>query len=194
MRVVGLDLSLTSTGVATAHDSTRIRPPAAFAPAELGPLSTIHRIRHIAAKVGKAVADADLVILESLFPSTMPGTMERVGLFWRVLDTVLVQAPYAGVATIHPVTLKVYATGSGRADKPAMVAAARHHFGGRIGGDDEADAAFCAAIGHAAIGRPILILASPEQREAVTKLLWVRPYDAGAAQLRHAERALGGRR
>ena len=194
MRVVGLDLSLTSTGVATSHDTARIRPPAAFAPAELGPESTIHRIRHIAARVGKAVADADVVVLESLFPSTMPGTMERIGLFWRVLDVVLVQAPYAGVATIHPVSLKVFATGRGNADKPAMVDAARHHFGNRIGGDDEADAAWCAAIGHAAIGQPILQLLTREQRDAVGKVLWVRPYDAGAAQLRAAERALGGRR
>jgi Holliday junction resolvasome RuvABC endonuclease subunit len=44
------------------------------------------------------------------------------------------------VRTFQPTTIKAYATGSGRAKKPQMIASLKTHFGIEIDSDDEADA------------------------------------------------------
>ena len=74
---------------------------------------------------------------------------------------------------VHPGTLKVYATGSGRSNKAAMLTAARGRLGDHVPvtNFDEADAAWLVAAALHHYGRPLW---SPplKNREAVAKTPW----------------------
>jgi Holliday junction resolvasome RuvABC endonuclease subunit len=58
---------------------------------------------------------------------------------------------------VHPLTLKVYATGNGRSNKTAMVTAARGRLGEHfhVSNDNEADAAWLCALALHRYGRPL---------------------------------------
>jgi len=64
------------------------------------------------------------------------------------------------IVYVHPATLKVYATGNGRASKSAMVAAARGRLGEHlhVSNEDEADAAWLLAMTLHHYGRPLCAL------------------------------------
>lgn len=189
MKIVGVDLSLTSTGLATSGDSHRIETTNAW------PITL--RQNHIALKVAKACADADAVVLEVLPPANkMRFTAlysERAGLYWMVRAKLEEQLPSrAGLGLLDVKNLKLYATGDGGADKAKVVEAARWHWGNYLS-DDEADAKWLAAVGHHVLGDPIAAL-PPEHTRALSALTWIRPPDPAAIRLRQARRALGAAR
>jgi crossover junction endodeoxyribonuclease RuvC len=74
---------------------------------------------------------------------------------------------------VHPSTLKVYATGNGRANKAAMKAAALGRLGTHthVANDDEADALWLAAIALDHYGRPLCGMPA-KHRAAVGKPPW----------------------
>jgi len=77
------------------------------------------------------------------------------------------------VAAVHPGTLKVYATGNGRASKQDMVVAARGRLGAHlfVANDDEADAAWLLALALEHYGQPLCPLPR-KNRTAVAKPKW----------------------
>lgn len=187
LRVVGLDISLTSTGVATDRWCDRIVTSSDW--------PTLRRLRTIRKGVGERVRGADAVVLEGLAYAAVGGKHhERSALWWLIverLDATLDAG--VGIAAIPPASLKVYATGNGRADKAEVIQAARWHFGDRVSGPDEADATWLAAAGHAALGQPVVAL-PVEHTRALTALTWIRPCDAAERRLQAARRALGAPR
>jgi len=74
---------------------------------------------------------------------------------------------------VHPGTLKVYATGRGRASKQDMLVAARGRLGNHLHAatDDEADAAWLLAIAMEHYGQPLCSLPR-KNRTAVAKPKW----------------------
>jgi Holliday junction resolvasome RuvABC endonuclease subunit len=166
-RVVGLDLSLTSTGVAHI-DGT----PACIS---VDDLEGMDRIGFITERLGPAVkADTELVMIEA--PVFVPAHISSARETMYLNGIVREHLWRAGVAylDVAPGTLKVYATGDGKANKTAMVVAARDRLGYEGKNDDEADALWLRALGWGLLGVPLVELPKTHTR-ALDKLRKARP-------------------
>lgn len=167
--VVGLDLSLRRTGVATATSARLLIPPAQ--------LAGFARLRWIRAQVLGACLTADHVVVEGLsYGSHTPSALERAGLWHLVM--VAIDARGITWTEVAPATLKKYATGKGNADKGQVLAAAIKRLPVDVDNDNTADAAWLAAIGHDLTGQPICELPAA-QRAAIDKH---RPADTTGAR------------
>jgi Holliday junction resolvasome RuvABC endonuclease subunit len=150
---VGLDLSLTSSGLAritwgpgTVVTETWHRG--------VGGLTTITdpaercRVLHgLKTDIVDWVAPCDLVVVEKLVPNPASrSTNERAALWYLVVSALVSRG--VRVAELHPSTLKVYATGRGDAKKPDMRAAARAAWPEVVTScSDEDDALWLAGVG-----------------------------------------------
>lgn len=157
--VVGLDLSLTGTGIATATQTWRVSTD----PKKHG--GTLERVRLIRLAVARVLDDVtpELVVVEApSFASTGGSGHERGYLWWRVIETVEdAGVPWKQAA---PSSIKKYATGSGatsgpgKVDKDAMMLAVARRFDWFAGKNDEADALIACAMGYEWLGRPIVAM------------------------------------
>jgi hypothetical protein len=162
-RILGLDLSLTSTGVATClagDDATvyRIRT-AAVAKLEVGrdkPLADVRgaqqRYRAIAdaiATIARRGNQVDLVLIEGAMygfggAQEQYGTDDRTELACVVKDKLCDVAP---IMLVAPGTHKAWATGSGRAGKDEVLSAMTLRHGHPFTKNDEADAMALCTLG-----------------------------------------------
>lgn len=153
--VVGLDLSLTSTGVATVTATMtateRVTPPR-------GCTGTA-RLRHIRDAVTNRVAGVrpDLVTVEGYSYGSRVTHAHSLGELGGVIRLALTETGVHWVA-IPPATLKRYATGRGNADKHEMVAAAIRRLRYDGSSPDEADALWLAHAGHHLLGHGLVDL------------------------------------
>lgn len=162
--VVGLDLSLTATGLADTPGTRTIRS---------GDLRGTTRFSWIASDIfdDGIIQAADLVVIEGPSYGSMSGAghHEAAGLWWHIayrLDTL--DVPYA---VIPPTTLKKFATGSGKATKPDMRMALFQRAGLDLRDDNQVDAWWLRAAGLDILGRPLVDLPKA-QREALDKVTW----------------------
>lgn len=166
-RVVGVDLSLTSTGLADNRGrAQRVRTKACDGvPATVRRLATISREVHSFATMTAgedgvdgpryAADPADLVVIEGpSFASTSGQQHTRGGLWWSVVDALhWADLP---ILVIPPTTRAMYATGRGNAGKDEVLAAAiKRYPKWDITGNDIADATILAAIGARLLGHPV---------------------------------------
>ena len=173
MRVIGLDLSLTSTGVCKAN---AVQGTMSHIIRTTNRLSRYERLAKIRDSVLDTVGDAGLVVVEEL-PSHGPNnaTIVRLGELHGVIGTALHEwsVPVARVAVS---SLKKYATGKGNAKKTDLRMAALKRFGIEFDSDDECDAFFLAMMGLESFGIPVLGLegkALPQaNRDALEKVEW----------------------
>ena len=173
-RVLGLDLSLTGTGIARVDGLgvgllTTVRP---------GKRIGHPRISYILSAIWEAqhAADIDLVVIEG--PSyrsqqkAQRGHHERAGLWWLVTQGLYdMRRSYAVVA---PMARAKYAAGNGRAGKKVVLAAVRERYGHlveRIRNDNEADALTLAAMGVDHLGGHLADV-PPVNRSALLKADW----------------------
>lgn len=141
--VIGLDLSLTATGVAAMS-------PRGFATRRLTVEGTgIIRLRRLLAEVERDAENASLVVVEGpSYGSVGAGTHERAGLWWLVRDMLWQHS--IPCAVVPPSNLKKYAVGVGggaKASKDAVLVACARHWPTFEGRNDEADALWLAAMG-----------------------------------------------
>jgi Holliday junction resolvasome RuvABC endonuclease subunit len=162
---VGLDLSLTSTGLAAIRDGKVVGLGHYRTKGHKGMTinETHDRIKEITGAIVNFAEsnNPDLIVIEApSFGSSHGSGHERAGLWWSVI-TALVDRygfiiPIVGVA---PATRAKYITGNGRATKDVVIEFARHAYtkgaGFRIANDDEADALGLAAMGSRFLGYPI---------------------------------------
>ncbi|OLT27768.1 hypothetical protein BJF83_17445 [Nocardiopsis sp. CNR-923] len=163
---LGLDLSLTSTGVASSLGwAERIRPRT----------RGLDRLRTIVGRV-RGYASADhyaLAVIEgpAYGHGRQAGHDELAALRWMVRDAL--DRNGLPVAIVPPSTLKLWATGNGRAGKGDVAAAmdARHTGLGLLVGQryDEADALALADMGAAWLDNWCL---SPAQQRAMSGVTW----------------------
>lgn len=155
--VVGLDLSLTSTGVAgdgwTDKIRTKTRGDA--------------RIRILIIEIADYIKAADLVVMEGpSFGHVGPRNPEDLaGL--RVIVRQYCYRHHIPYAVIPPSSLKVYATGNGRAEKGEVRSAVADRYGHLTEGParyDEADAYVAMAAGHDWLGKPLKVLPESHRR------------------------------
>lgn len=149
-RVVGLDLSMTATGIAETDGKTwtaKTRGAGDF------------RLTEIVAAVAVAARGVDLVVIEDL-----PTHAHSAGITGMVHGAARVallkeEIPYV---TVTPATLKKYATGRGNAGKPEMAVALFKRFGLELGDDNQVDAWWLRAAGHELLGEPLVPMPSSQ--------------------------------
>lgn len=154
MTVLGLDLSIRSTGFAPAVST--IQPYAlTFGTGKCDPKGD-ERLERIYIEITKHLADEpELAVIESLPPYGTASAL--LGLVHGVARLALAQH---GVPFIYisPSALKKWATGSGRADKDAMIAVFREAYPSsglcRKVTSDMADAWLLSQIGRKHLGLP----------------------------------------
>jgi len=170
VKIVGIDLSLTGTGLASIVDGIPQTKAVVSKGEQADPLekrfdrqSTI--CNHVLDFTlgyrvdGQRPESPDLVVIESLFNSgTFAGSLiDRAGLWWRIVGSLLVW----DVLVVHatPGQGKMFLTGAGNADKGAMAMYASKVWSDwepvtRKNANDEADALALASIGWALVTPP----------------------------------------
>src|SRR4051794_3668552 len=149
--VVGLDLSLTSTGLATGGHTEALRPK------KLRGYPRLRALRDgVLEFLGKV--QPDLVVVEGpSYGSTGSSFHQLAGLWWFITEAV--DATGVPLAVASPSSIKRYATGAGggaKASKDFVLASAVRRFDWFDGGNDEADALWACALGYAHLGDPIV--------------------------------------
>lgn len=173
MRILGLDLSITCTGVAFPDDTTAMIRPRGQGYARL--LGIENRI-DAAVRIGRP----DLAVIEDIRAGLKGDAAKVIPMVHAaaLLPLLRYGVPYVFV---NASTLKLYATGYGGADKAAMAVAALTYAGREFTGDkggDQCDAWWLRAAGHAAYGEPV-VRVPKANTDALREVAW--PALPGAA-------------
>lgn len=178
MKVLGIDLSLTSTGLALIEDGEIVWTRAVKTTGKRDD-DLIDRHTRLAA-IGRGIRNAitgpiDLVVVEApSFGSVHGSAHDRSGLWWRVVD-MMVDFGFP-VAQVTPKQRAKYATGNGNSDKKEVHAAVLAQYARDdlpIKTNDEADAVLLAAMGARFLGEAVDtgdLLKS--QLDAMEKIKW----------------------
>lgn len=168
MRVVGADVSLTSTGLALIEDGAFFKADNIKSSGKRsdGYPEHIVRIQSVTSQVLETLkwwwlqpSGIDLLVIESPSHGSKFGNPhERAGVWWAVYGWAFDrQIP---IATVAPPTRAKYITGSGRSDKKVVLAHAIERYVGestpRITNDDIADAVGLADMGARWLGEPVV--------------------------------------
>lgn len=164
VHVVGVDISLSSTGVAvlgcTPSDEWTVHtftvPTAAHARTPAGQLD---RMNQIAATVAETCADADVVVVEGgAFAAKTAHAHTLAGCWWVVYSRIVRRCEHP-VVVVPPSTLKKYVTGRGNASKlEVALAVAKMWPDAELPNSDRAD-----ALGLASLGTHLMDLPVPWQ-------------------------------
>jgi Holliday junction resolvasome RuvABC endonuclease subunit len=165
MITVGLDLSLTSTGVARIGDYQ----PALFTIPTKDTTPIGQRLDTIKEAIWPATFSADLVVVEDL-PTHARGA-GKTAMVHGLIRWMLWRDDY-DTLVVTPATLKVFATGKGNAGKEEVLVAAVNRLGYTGHNTDEADALFLAHLGAHVLGQPQVELPKSHLR-ALDKLVKV---------------------
>lgn len=158
MRVIGLDLSLTATGIAIIDDDTITVHTITSSPTGDSVDDRVRRLDKIERAVMECMTGAseiDLIVIEgpSFGQMRQSGEHVRAGLWWRIVSICTDTAP---VVEVPPATLKKYATGKGNAAKDAVLLATARRFPDvDLRDNNQADALWLAAMGARHLERPI---------------------------------------
>ncbi|WP_066360313.1 hypothetical protein [Herbidospora mongoliensis] len=163
--VIGLDLSLTGTGVAW--------PDGRLDVIKTGDLRGHPRLSRILdGLTGDGVLDAaDLVVVEgpAYSRALQAGHHENAGLWWHITHYLHCKdIPYA---VVGPTALKKYATGKGNATKPDMRVALLTRAGIDERNDNKVDAWWLRAAGLDHLEQPVVKLPAGH-REGLAKVEW----------------------
>lgn len=169
--VLGVDQSLRGTGVALHADG---KTSTALVRAEIGEgvVGIREAVRFIVGRVVKFAPACDVYVLEApIIPRHGSGlALERAWLFGMLFDQLMTRGR---VATVHPSTRAMYATGNGRADKDEVVAAVRAaHPLVDVPNHDVADAVALMAMGCRWLGSPVDGEISSKQAKAMRSARW----------------------
>lgn len=184
LRVVGLDLSLRSTGIS---DGQQAHAAHTY---ETDPIED--RINALWHECWDAIAGAtfdrpgafpahpkaDLVVIEGAAYGARGNAVDQLaGLRWRVrCELRSMRVPFV---IVTPSTLKAYTTGNGRASKPQMVQAVMDRHGMDLslatikeGRYDMADAFALSAMGYAYVNQPLATKGPPPRTDSLLAPDW----------------------
>lgn len=178
MLVVGVDLSITATGIARFAGGDGqvhlVGSPGLTDKRLPERLDALDALAHLVVAHVRGLEDGapDLVVLEAMETSkAYGGIAERSWLWYDVARRLLAHG--VPVAVAAPAQLKMYATGKGNAGKAEVIDAVARRlpmFETR-GNDNLCDAAVLCAMGCATFGRPLATLPVTHRR-ALEKIAW----------------------
>lgn len=154
-RVCGIDLSLTSTGLADNQGRVariRTKPAGDFLPDQVMRLRAIREGIYACIRTDGV---PDLVAIEGPAMHAKGSAVHQTfGLWWVVVDSLV--GNLLPVLVVPPTTRAMYATGRGNAGKDEVLAAAiRRYPAWDITGNDVGDAVVLCALGSRLLGHPI---------------------------------------
>jgi hypothetical protein len=164
LKVLGLDLSMTATGICLPDGHART--VTTDAKGGDGRLAVIRN-----AVVGAAgLNGVDLAVVEEAPPGLKGPAIKAIHMVHGAVRTALLDlgVPYA---VVNPSTLKVYATGKKGADKMAMGMAAYKRAGREFADDNQCDAWWLLAMGMDHLGLPVVTLPQA-QRASLDSVAW----------------------
>lgn len=161
MKIVGIDASLTGTGVAVLNGSLRTER---IESKLTGPA----RLIEIRDRVREIVAGADLVVIEG-YAFAMANQAHQMGELGGVLRVMFYELGLH-VLEVNPSLVKKFATGKGAAKKEEMAVAIFKRFGREFRTNDEADAFVLALIGQAYYEGAYVEGLTAFQREVIEEL------------------------
>lgn len=174
--VVGVDPSISSSGVVVLGAATRFERVQSKPAGELL-ADRLDRLRmqalHVMAQLDEArdTEGIRLIVIEGPAYGSNNAMTHMLSGFWWLLVHGLEK--YGPVAVVQPPTLKKFATGSGRAGKDEMLAAAIGAFpAAGIRNNDVADAAALAAMGAVHLGIEFGGGFAPSGRASVQAVHW----------------------
>lgn len=166
--VIGLDLSITRTGIAGADWTSTIRTEKRAG----GIDDDLRRITKVRTDVLDLVRKrgAELIVVEGpSYASQGAGHHTLAGLWWAVVGGLREWGYPVAVAT--PSALKKYGSGKGNAAKSDVLVAVTRRFLWFAGTADEADALVLCAMGCDHLGHPLVVMPAVH-REALVKVAW----------------------
>jgi Holliday junction resolvasome RuvABC endonuclease subunit len=170
-RVCGIDLSLTSTGLASNDHPASSRTVKTTGRKSDTLLERTARLKQIVNTIVDYTKTANLVVIEGpSFASQHGSQHDRSGLWWMVVSRLV--ALDVPIAVMAPTSRAKYVTGKGNANKDTcMLAAAKQWPEFTITGNDTADAVTLMAAGLDHLGWPLTILPDTH-RTALKAVPW----------------------
>jgi crossover junction endodeoxyribonuclease RuvC len=190
--VVGIDPSLTSTGLAVLwRTDTNVIGVTSKGKAGASWRSRFNRIDDLTARIAGRVPSNSLVLIESPAYGTVRGASssqhDRAGLWWALYRR-LVELDCL-ILPVTPAVRAKYATGKGNAGKDEVLAAVvRRYPEIEVTGNDTADALILAAIGARLVNAPIEANLPKAHLAALDKLDYEGPRNAEPRPAVGAER------
>ncbi|MFC6081052.1 hypothetical protein [Sphaerisporangium aureirubrum] len=169
-RVVGLDISLTASGIASSTGWAETVGAGGIT--KLPVWDRRDALVGLAGEICALVKQPDLAVLEAnAAAAAYGGASERAGLWWLVVDRLRMAG--VPVAAVTPGQLKLYALGKGSGTKGAVIEAVTRRWPEfRTGGDDDlCDAVVLCAMGLDHLGAPLAPMPRPH-RAALDKVAW----------------------
>jgi crossover junction endodeoxyribonuclease RuvC len=173
-RVLGIDPSLTATGIASSAGWTEV--VGSVGVRTDGYPERHQRLRAVRAKVIQLLpqvpAVIDLVVMEGpAYSRSSPSAFDRAALWWDLYSRLA--GRHIPVAVVAPTSRAMYATGRGNAGKGAVVdaVARRWPLYATEGNDNKADAVVLMAMGLDWLGHPLCPMPKPHRR-ALDKVAW----------------------
>lgn len=164
MRVMGLDLSVTRTGIAFPDGDTM-----AVRSKSKGDDRRFEITEHV--EIAARACKADLVVIEGLGGLYKGEAAREIPMLHGAVRLALRRSYIPFMRDVSPSTLKQFATGSGGASKTEMRRAAKRILGTEYSTDDECDADWLRIAGMTAYGA----LKTPVvPQEQVHALFWTR--------------------
>lgn len=162
MIVVGLDLSLTSTGIARIwidHDPaapphTLVDRVTSTGKEDATVMQRHNRLMRLRKQISSLALPADLAVIEAPAYSRTAGHQhDRSGLWWAVVRNLFMND--VPVVEVPPTTRARYACGKAAKKDAVLAAVVRRYPDVEVTGNDEADALILAAMGARHLGSPI---------------------------------------
>jgi len=157
-RVIGIDLSMTSTGLAVIANGT-IETHTVKSKPDAGTLrSFLARSHNIAAGIDEAVRlhPSDLIVIEGMAFGAKSSSLDKIHAHWWLVVKHLCEYVDQEPVVITSGQRCKYATGKGNAQKDIVLAAVLKRYPqADPKGNDEADAVIFAAMGARHLGRPV---------------------------------------
>jgi Holliday junction resolvasome RuvABC endonuclease subunit len=168
-RVYGLDLSLTSTGIASNAGWADVIRPAAK-------LRGHERLAFLRTEILDRSAGADLIAVEGpAFGAKGSAYHQLAGMWWLITHALWRRNDR--VAIVPPSNVKRYATGKGNANKDDIMREVSRRFDWFQGGNDSADALILASLAADHLGVPMVVMPQTH-RTALSGVEWPAALDA----------------
>jgi crossover junction endodeoxyribonuclease RuvC len=171
LRVIGIDPSLTATGLATITNGQAHTHTITSTGKKTDTLTDRDtRLAHIVEEITSNLGWCDLVVIEGPAIARNTGsTWDRAGLWWRIVHRL--HGRDIPVAICPPTVRAKWAAGRGNADKAAVaVAVARLWPAVELDDDNQADALALATIGAQHVGATTITL--QRHRDALNSVAW----------------------